>query len=321
MRWVILVRLGKEEEEEEGEGVISCAIVGVISEMTSHPLWGCLFWKTTIEVGGNNSNIEMLLSFDLHNEKIHFIRLPTECSSVCIKGQGQANMDQGGNLDIQIKDLEGLPPGPLCCYFGTTTAATTPSTRLHAQAENIVSLRTFIPEGEIFMELNLRKCESLTIDDEELNNKERLIVTKRTKNDEFEEHEKVVLEIDEEEQVEIVILIKKRKEQIDKERKVIVKITDEIDDEEEQTDKERRVIVRKRKEIDDGEEEEEQNNNERPLGKKRREIDEEEEQKDEKRAVDDDHPPPCQYLPEDLILESILTRLPARTLAICSCVC
>ncbi|XP_026403429.1 uncharacterized protein LOC113298808 [Papaver somniferum] len=38
---------------------------------------GDLLWRTTSEVG-NNHKIEMLLSFDLHNEKIQFIRLPAE---------------------------------------------------------------------------------------------------------------------------------------------------------------------------------------------------------------------------------------------------
>ncbi|XP_026433658.1 uncharacterized protein LOC113331114 [Papaver somniferum] len=40
---------------------------------------GDLLWRTTNEVD-NDCEIEMLLSFDLHREKIHFIRLPAECT-------------------------------------------------------------------------------------------------------------------------------------------------------------------------------------------------------------------------------------------------
>ncbi|XP_026455437.1 uncharacterized protein LOC113356492 [Papaver somniferum] len=40
---------------------------------------GDLFWRMQNQLGTDN-DIEMLLSFDLHNEKIHFIRLPNECT-------------------------------------------------------------------------------------------------------------------------------------------------------------------------------------------------------------------------------------------------
>ncbi|XP_026454666.1 uncharacterized protein LOC113355904 isoform X1 [Papaver somniferum] len=40
---------------------------------------GDLFWRTKSTVS-NGNDIEMLLSFDLHKEKIHFIQFPTECT-------------------------------------------------------------------------------------------------------------------------------------------------------------------------------------------------------------------------------------------------
>ncbi|XP_026380603.1 uncharacterized protein LOC113275339 [Papaver somniferum] len=43
---------------------------------------GDLFWRTKNKVVNNDDKIEMLLSFDLHNEKIRFIRLPAECTPI-----------------------------------------------------------------------------------------------------------------------------------------------------------------------------------------------------------------------------------------------
>ncbi|XP_026378056.1 probable F-box protein At1g53815 [Papaver somniferum] len=41
---------------------------------------GDLYWRTKNKVANNDDEIEMLLSLDLHNEKIRFIRLPTGCT-------------------------------------------------------------------------------------------------------------------------------------------------------------------------------------------------------------------------------------------------
>ncbi|XP_026441898.1 uncharacterized protein LOC113341085 [Papaver somniferum] len=42
---------------------------------------GDLFWRTKNKVSDSNYS-EMLLSFDLHNKKIHFIRLPADCTPI-----------------------------------------------------------------------------------------------------------------------------------------------------------------------------------------------------------------------------------------------
>lgn len=51
------------------------------SRVTAATLYGGdLVWWITNTTPSNNNKIDMLLSFDIHNQKIHFIRLPSECS-------------------------------------------------------------------------------------------------------------------------------------------------------------------------------------------------------------------------------------------------
>ncbi|XP_026405750.1 uncharacterized protein LOC113301217 isoform X1 [Papaver somniferum] len=61
-----------------------------------------LFWRITNNTS-NDDKTEMLLSFDIHNEKLHFIHLPIECTQVPM------NEHQYVEVDHHLLEFKGYP--------------------------------------------------------------------------------------------------------------------------------------------------------------------------------------------------------------------
>ncbi|RZC92043.1 hypothetical protein C5167_027932 [Papaver somniferum] len=116
----------------------------------------------------------MLLSFDLHNKKIHFIRLPADCTPITPTDERQYLADdhllefkgypcvarservhiyiltdkdkqvwtREETFDVQIMDQESSLPTPLCCYFDTSAA--TPPTRILTSSDQMLGVITAV---------------------------------------------------------------------------------------------------------------------------------------------------------------------------------